>query len=285
MIGEAAIMTKSITIIGCGKVGKTLGRLWALHHALQLQDILNPTLDSAQRAAEFIGAGHAVEAYADLQPADIYLIAAPDDQIVSCCERLARTKVLTADSIVFQCSGALPSSALQPAIQQSASVASIHPIRSFASPEQVVHNFNGTYCGVEGDQRALDALIPAFTAIGAQVVHIDADAKIHYHAAAVFACNYLVTLLDVAKQSYERAGIAPDIALKLMEPLVRETVDNVFRLGPQAALTGPIARGDMATATKQWHAVKAADASHGDLYRQLMDMTILLAAKRIAPKN
>lgn len=278
-------MTKSITIIGCGKVGKTLGRLWTLHHALQLQDILNPTLASAQRAVDFIGAGREVEAYADLQPADIYLIAVPDDQIVPCCDQLARTSLLNADSIVFHCSGALPSSALHAAIQQGTAAASIHPIRSFASPEQVMQNFHGTYCGVEGDQRALDVLIPAFTAIGAQIVQIDASAKIHYHAAAVFACNYLVTLLDTAKQSYERAGIAPDIALKLMEPLVRETIENVFRLGLEAALTGPIARGDIATATKQWHAVKSADASQGDLYKQFMDMTVALAAKRNSQKN
>jgi predicted short-subunit dehydrogenase-like oxidoreductase (DUF2520 family) len=273
-------VTQSISIIGCGKLGKTLGRLWTLHHALQLQDILNRTLDSAQRAVDFIGAGHGIDSYAELQQADIYLITAPDDQIVSCCEQLAHTGIFSADCVVFHCSGALPSSALEAARQQGAAVASIHPIRSFGAPEQVVQHFAGTFCGVEGDQRALDVLQPPFKAIGAQLVPIKADAKILYHAAAVFSSNYLVTLLDVAQQAYVAAGITPDVALKLIEPLMRETADNVFRLGTEAALTGPIARGDMATAEKQLHAVAEWNPAYAALYEQFMKLTVDLAARR-----
>ncbi|HEY8102577.1 MAG TPA: Rossmann-like and DUF2520 domain-containing protein [Burkholderiaceae bacterium] len=278
-------MTKFISIIGCGKVGKTLSRLWTLNGALHIQDILNRSVDSATRASAFIGAGRAIASYADLQPADIYLIAAPDDQIEHCCEELSRTGNLSADSIVFHCSGALPSSVLQAACQQGAAVASIHPIRSFASPEKVIQSFTGTFCGMEGDQRALDVLQQAFTAIGAQLVSIKADAKILYHAAAVFSSNYLVTLLDVAQQAYIQAGIAPDVALKLIEPLMRETADNVFRLGTEAALTGPIARGDMATAEKQLRAVAQWNPACAALYEQFMKLTVDLAARRDNCKN
>lgn len=243
-------------------------------------DVLTTAHESAASAIAFIGAGLAVDGYADLRLAKIFLIATPDDQIVSACERLAAAGILASDSVVFHCSGSLPSSVLRPAIVRGAAVASIHPIRSFASPEEVVKSFAGTWCGMEGDPRALDVLIPAFEAIGSQLVGIDPDAKIHYHAAAVFACNYLVTLLDVAKQSYVRAGIDPETALKLMAPLVRETVENVFKLGPEAALTGPIARGDIATAYRQMQAVRNADEKHGELYKQFLDLTQMLAAKR-----
>lgn len=273
-------MQKSLAIIGAGKLGRTLGRLWTLGHALQVQDVLTRSPQSARDAVDFIGAGRAVSDCASLRRADYYLIAVPDDQIVASCAALAQTGLLDADSIVFHCSGALPSSALQPAIDRGAAVASIHPIRSFAAPEQVVRDFAGTWCGMEGEQRALDVLVPLFAAIGAQLAPIDPAAKIHYHAGAVFACNYLVTMLDVAKQSYARAGIAPELALQMVAPLVRETVENVFKLGPEAALTGPVARGDMATAEKQWRAVAAADAAHGALYGQLLQLTADLAARR-----
>lgn len=273
-------MTKSISMIGCGKVGKTLGRLWTLNGTLQIQDILSRSVDSASLARDFIGAGRAIATQAELGNAAIYLIATSDDQIEACCERLAQTGKLTANSIVFHCSGALPSSVLQAAKQKGAAVASIHPIRSFAAPEQVVQNFVGTFCGAEGDQRALEVLQPAFSAIGAQLVPIKADAKILYHAAAVFSSNYLVTLLDVAQQAYVQAGIAPEIALKLMTPLVRETADNVFRLGPESALTGPIARGDMATAEKQLHAVAEWNPAYAVLYEQFMKLTVDLTARR-----
>lgn len=273
-------MNASLSIIGAGKVGKSLGKLWAGKAAFDLRDVLNRSQASAQSAVEFIHGGRAISDYAALHAADIYLIATPDDQIAATCTALAQAGVLSPASIVFHCSGALPSSILQAAIEQGAAVASIHPIRSFASPEQVAQDFAGTWCGMEGDSRALDVLAPAFAAIGARTVVIDTDAKIHYHAGAVFACNYLVTLLDVAVQSYGRAGIAPDIALQMMAPLVRETVENVFRIGPEAALTGPVARGDMATAKRQQQAVAAADIAPGHLYEEMMRLTADLAARR-----
>lgn len=245
-----------------------------------MQDVMCRSLANAESAAEFMGSGGAVSDYAALRPADIYLIATSDDQIESSCAALARTGLISSDTIVFHCSGALPSSALHDAKQQGAAVASIHPIRSFASPEQVAADFTGTWCGMEGDIRALDILAPAFQSIGAKTASIRTEAKIHYHAGAVFASNYLVTLLDIAVESYGRAGIAPDIALDMMTPLVRETVQNVFKLGPATALTGPVARGDMATANRQLQAVAAADAAHGRLYEQLMLLTAELADRR-----
>jgi predicted short-subunit dehydrogenase-like oxidoreductase (DUF2520 family) len=273
-------LTKSLSIIGAGNVGKTLGKLWTLTHTYAVQDVLNRSAGSAQDAVDFIGAGRAAGSFADLQPADIYLIAVPDDQIANCCQQLVQSGRVSFGSVVFHCSGALPSSVLQPAAQAGAVVAGFHPIRSFADPEQVVLSFAGTWCGVEGDQRALDILAPAFSAIGAQPVTIDPGLKILYHAAAVFACNFLPTLLDVAQQAYVKSGVPDDIALKLIEPLVRETVDNIFRLGPAAALTGPIARGDMATVARQQQAVTDWDSRHGELYEQFTKLTIELAAWR-----
>lgn len=273
-------MQKSLTLIGAGKVGKTLARLWTVNQTFQLQDVLTCTLESARRAVDFIGAGQAVKEYASLRAADIFLIASPDNQIRKCCEALAGTGLLRANSVVFHCSGALPSSVLQAATRQGAQVASIHPIRSFASPEQGVENFDGTWCGVEGDNRALDSLRKEFYAIGAQWVPIKPKAKILYHAAAVFASNYLVTLADVAQQAYMAAGIPADVALQLLQPLMQETAANVFRLGPEAALTGPIARGDTAAVHRQYQAVANWNEQYGELYNQFARLTAELAARR-----
>lgn len=273
-------MSQTLTIIGGGHVGKTLGRLWTLHRTFVVQDVLSRSLASSRQAISFIGAGRAIGDYAGLQPSDIYLIATPDDQIAQCAERLARTGHLSASNVVFHCSGALASGELQAARHCGAAVASIHPIRSFAAPEQVVQSFAGTYCGAEGEQRALDILSAAFSAIGAQLVPINGDFKMLYHSAAVFASNYLVTLLDVAQQAYAGAGVPNDVALAMMEPLIRKTVDDIFRIGPENALSGPIARGDMTTAAKQYHAVRAWDKRHGTLYKQLGRATVDLAARR-----
>lgn len=282
---EANSSIKTLNIIGCGKVGKTLARLWSQQSTFVIQDVLNRSLESAQQAVSFIGSGHAVAHYADLRPADICMISAADDQIVQCCAELSNASKLTPHTIVFHCSGALPSSALEAAAEAGAAVASVHPIRSFALPEQAGDDFAGTYCGVEGDPKALDILNDAFVSIGARMVPIHADCKIIYHSAAVFACNYLVTLLDVALQAYAKSGVPQETALSLMEPLVRGTIDNVFRVGPMNALTGPIARGDMATAEKQARAVGDWNEEYGKLYEQFVRLTSDLAARRRATES
>jgi predicted short-subunit dehydrogenase-like oxidoreductase (DUF2520 family) len=133
---------------------------------------------------------------------------------------------------------------------------------------------------VEGDPQALATLNESFAAIGARMVPIHADCKVIYHAAAVFASNYLVTLLDVALQAYAKSGVPQDVALRMMEPLVRGTLDNVFNVGTVNALTGPIARGDMATADRQVRAVAEWNKDHGKLYEQFVELTKALAARR-----
>jgi predicted short-subunit dehydrogenase-like oxidoreductase (DUF2520 family) len=274
-------MRRTLNIIGCGNVGKTLGRLWTQSGVFVVQDVLNRSIESAEHAVSFMGHGNAVRGYDELRPADLYMIAASDSQIRACCEALADCGTLTPNAIVFHCSGALDSSELQSARRQGAAVASAHPIRSFAAPEQVVRHFAGTYCGMEGDQRALEVLDEGWASIGALTLRIDADAKIIYHSAAVFACNYLVTLLDVAQQAYIKSGIAPEVALKLMEPLVRETVDNVFRSGPANALTGPIARRDAVTVVRQYRAVNAWKKRYGQVYKLLGKLTAKLSRQPI----
>ncbi|SDX39976.1 Predicted oxidoreductase, contains short-chain dehydrogenase (SDR) and DUF2520 domains [Collimonas sp. OK242] len=270
----------TLSIIGCGKVGQTLGRLWHERRTFVLLDILNRSAASAQQACAFIGAGNVAASYADLRSADVYLIGAGDDQIAACCKALAASGKLQPGSIVFHCSGALSSLELAAATAQGAAVASVHPIRSFADPHQVAAHFDGTWCGSEGDAAALAVLGPAFSAIGAQSLAIRREQKTLYHAAAVFASNYQVTLIDVAQQAYVAAGIAPELALKLIEPLLSESAANAFRLGPAAALTGPIARGDLATVARQYQALQQWQPQTAALYQQFAALTADLALRK-----
>lgn len=278
-------MNKTLNIIGCGNTGRVLGKLWATNGPFVIQDVLNRSLHSGEQAVAFMQAGKAVSSNSELRPADITMIATPDSQIAESCAALAQVGILHAGNVVFHCSGALPSTELKNASECGAAIASVHPIRSFAAPEQAVDSFAGTFCGIEGDQDAVSLLSNGFTAIGARLVPIDTAFKSVYHAAAVFASNYLVTLLDVATQAYVKAGIPNEVALQMMEPLVRGTVDNVFRLGPTDALTGPIARGDIGTAVRQYRAVNNWDPHHGALYKQLAKLTADIAARRRMQKR
>lgn len=268
-----------LNIIGAGHVGQVFGHLLAQKAGWEVQDVMNRSLASGQHAVDFIGSGTAIDNWAALRPAEVTMLSVNDEQIVTCCEQLMAHHLLD-NSIVFHCSGALASSALASAHEHGCALASVHPIRSFADPHEVLADFDGTYCGLEGDERALALLQPTMQQIGARCVVIDPAAKTLYHAAAVFACNYLTTLIDVALRTYMAAGISEAQAYELAQPLVHQTLNNIFRLGPAQALSGPVARGDWSTVERHQHAVDAWDPAAGQLYHVLTAHTAHLAARK-----
>nr|WP_314546477.1 Rossmann-like and DUF2520 domain-containing protein [uncultured Massilia sp.] len=272
-------MAALLNIVGAGHVGRALGRLFAARGVLSVQDVLTRGVDSAREAVAFIGAGQALGAADALRPAAVWMLAVSDDRIGEVAATLADSAPMQG-AVVFHCSGAKASDELDALRAAGAHVASVHPVRSFADPATVAAHFDGTFCGVEGDEAALALLLPAFEAIGARPVRIDAAAKTVYHAASVFASNYLVTVLDAALRAYQAAGIPRAVALELARPLAGESLANVFRLGPETALSGPIARGDAATVARQQAAVRAWDAPTGNLYDALATATWDLARRK-----
>ena len=258
-----------INIMGAGAVGRTLGALWSQSGVLQVGEVLNRSLDSGQQAVDFMGAGRAVSDASELQSADFYLLACPDDQIESCCQQLVNSGVLLLGAVVLHCSGAISSALLSSAAEQGALVASMHPVRSFAGAVLAVEQFSGTYCGLEGDAEAVRRLDHLMESIGGIGFSIDPMQKAVYHAASVMACNYLVVLQEVSLQALEHSGVERELGMKILRPLVEGTVTNVFELGTSEALTGPIARGDSGVVAAQLTALEAWRPEVADLYRGL----------------
>lgn len=277
-------MPIKLNIIGCGRLGRTLARLWGDAGVFEIGDINDHTLDKSHAAVAFIGGGRACGHTADMRAADLWLLAPPDDRIAVCCEELVASAPLAAGNIVFHCSGALSSTVLSTAAARGATVASVHPLKTFADAGAAVLTFNGSRCAAEGDAAALSVLQPAFERIGAQVFAINAPAKTLYHAASVMMCNYLTALLETGARSFEAAGLPRDEAMRMVEPLVRETLDNVFAMGPARALTGPIVRGDVEVVRRQVEALTVLDPHVAEVYRSLGVIATQLAAAQGAAK-
>lgn len=271
---------KTFSIIGCGAVGKTLGRLFHESGVLELRDVLTRSEATARAAVAFIGGGRPVAGFAQLEPADLYLITSSDDAIATCVRGLCASGALGAQTLVCHVSGALGSEVLHPATQLGAMVASVHPVKSFADPAAAVNDFAGTWCGVEGDLRAAEQMGAFFGAIGARVFSIDPSFKAIYHAGSVLACNCLTALIEAAVMAYGKGGLDRETALQVMEPLVRGTVENVFRSGTAAALTGPIARGDAAMVGRQLRALDEWDPQVALVYRSLGAVALELSRRR-----
>ena len=80
-------------------------------------------------------------------------------------------------------------------------------------------------------------------------MRVDSKFWQHYHAGAVMACNYQMTLVDASLELMQIAGIGRSAALDALGPILRATMENVLTSGPEHALTGPIRRGDVEHAT------------------------------------
>ncbi|MGH6625805.1 MAG: Rossmann-like and DUF2520 domain-containing protein [Burkholderiaceae bacterium] len=282
----------TLNIIGCGRVGQTLGRLWHEQGVFALQDVHTRSLATAMQAVAFMGAGRAAASVQDMRVADVWMLAVPDTQLAAAAAQLAGHARPglgptggagdKARPIAFHCSGFLASSVLQALRDQGWAVASAHPVLSFASPASAVQQFAGTPCGLEGDAAASATLGAALAAIGGECFALTAADKPLYHAAAVFATNFVPVLQGLASDLWRDTGVPPALIPRLGATLLRNAVDNVLSLGAAGALTGPAARGDTAVVQAQGEAVSRWNPLAGDAYRALSALAMELARSRAA---
>ncbi len=271
---------KSINIVGCGRAGRTFARLFAKNHAFVVQDLHDLNIAAARACARFAEAGEPVRHLTDIRPAPIWLVATPDDAIVDTAAALVAAGKVAPGNVVVHLSGATPSVDMVAVIEAGAHAGSFHPMKTFADPGYAAGSFPGTYVALEGDKKAIKVLRVALRKIGARVFEIEPQHKVLYHAGSVMVCNYLTTVLEAGLRCYDGAGIKLETAYKLMEPLVRETVDNVFRTGTVRSLTGPIARGDEAVVARQLESVRKHDRDLGALYLALGRVAVDLARSK-----
>jgi len=211
-----------------------------------------------------------------LGSAGVVVLAVPDDALPACVAELARAP-LAPGAVVLHLSGALSSEVLAPLAAAGAATGSMHPLVAFGpDPALVPRQLRGATFALEGDLGAVGVADALVRRIGGVPVTVAPELKPLYHAGAVLASNYLVGLVAAAARLLERAGIAGDDALAGLAPLVRATVANLEAAGPAAALTGPIARGDVATVRRHLMALPRSDA---DLYKVMGRETLALARR------
>jgi predicted short-subunit dehydrogenase-like oxidoreductase (DUF2520 family) len=230
-----------LAIVGRGRVGSTLAG--ALRRAGY--DVSGP-----------LGRG------ADGQGADAVLLCVPDAEIASAASRVVP------GPLVGHCSGATGLSLLTPH-----EAFSLHPLMTVTSDGA---DFAGAGAAIAGTTlRALAFAGDLAAALGMDAVEVAEHDRAAYHAAASIASNFLVTLEAAA----ERIAAGVGLDREQLVPLVRATVENWARLGPERALTGPVARGDEATIRRQRAAIGEAAPDLLPLFDELVTATRELAAR------
>jgi predicted short-subunit dehydrogenase-like oxidoreductase (DUF2520 family) len=218
-----------------------------------------------------------------LDRAEVVLLAVRDEALVPCVADLGSAPGLKPAQAVLHLSGALTSEVLAPLRLLGPSVGSMHPLMTVsAEPRLAARHFKGATFALEGDFGAVAAADGLVRRLGGTPVMIAPEAKATYHAGAVFASNYVAALLDAAMSLLVRAGIERESALAALLPLARATLDNLERVGPAAALTGPIVRGDAGTLRK--HLLSLGPGLE-PLYRALGEATLRLAREAGLPAD
>jgi predicted short-subunit dehydrogenase-like oxidoreductase (DUF2520 family) len=209
----------------------------------------------------------------------IVFLTVPDDAVQTVAAKLAAAGASIPDTVAFvHTSGALELVALSP-LKSRHSVGSFHPLRSFPEPGPP-EAFEGIVIAVDASGTSLLRRLGRLARdMGAKPRRVDDSRRAQYHAAAVFASNYVVALLGTAISILEESGWSEKEAVRGLVPLAEGAVANVARSGRTSALTGPIRRGDAETVVR--HLVALAQGRHGarrsDLYRMLGEVALEIA--------
>ena len=229
---------------------------------------------SAEKLAQAINGCQAVnngQAVADAS--ELVFITTPDGAIPNVASEI---KWQPGQSVVH-CSGADSTDTLEPAKKSGAQAGAFHPLQTFASVKQAIDNIPGSTFAIEAEEPLLSTLKDMATALDGTWIELKASDKVLYHAAAVIACNYLVTLVKLATDLWQTFNVPTHQATKALMPLLQGTLNNIDKVGIPQCLTGPIARGDTGTIEKHLDALREAAPTVVSTYRELGLQTIPVA--------
>jgi predicted short-subunit dehydrogenase-like oxidoreductase (DUF2520 family) len=234
-------------IIGAGKVGFTLGKYFMTHQAggIQVTGYYSRTPASAKEAAAFTETRFYEDLAGITKDSDTLFITVPDGAIADVWDDMAGLPIK--EKIICHCSGSISSTVFFDAEKRGAYRYSVHPLYAISDQYRSYLSLGDAYFSIEGSEKHLRDLAKSFSAMGNHVVTMDPKKKAMYHAAAVMVSNQMVALADIGAEMLEDCGFQRRDAEMALAPLLTGNALRIGDVGPVAALTGPIERGDSAT--------------------------------------
>ena len=265
-------------IVGTGRVAQALGRLMAQAGTTPIV-IAGRTADHAQRAAAVIGPAAKTARIREIPGiADRILIAVVDAAIPSVVDDLADGGM--SGGIALHTSGAHGPRLLDALAVRGVSCGVLHPLQTVASPELGVAALKGASFGVGGDPAAVEWAEQLVEAVEGKALRIRENGFASYHAGAVMAGNAVIAAIDAAVVLLGEAGVDRRDALRAIRPLCLTSAQNALEIGPEAALTGPVQRGDDETVRTHTAALAGSPRYVADLYRASGRALLEIARRR-----
>ncbi|MBN2810184.1 MAG: DUF2520 domain-containing protein [Deltaproteobacteria bacterium] len=276
----------TIAIIGLGRVGTALAVLVG-RHALGNLRVCDHNLNKIDSLKALLATPVTVcstpaEAVAG---AELVFLAVQDRHLAGLAENLAESLAGSGRADLKGCffahlSGALTSEVLRPLAARAAVTFSLHPLQSVAAAANGAEALAGSYFTFEGDERGLVVASDLVKVFGGHLVRLAAADKVLYHAAAVVSSNFFIALEEMAITLMTGIGVDAETARQMLLPLIRGSFDNLERVSPAEALTGPIVRGDDQTVAAHLAAIKKKFPEYVVSYRLLAGLNLDLAMQK-----
>ena len=265
-----------IAIVGAGRVGTALGVL--LGRAGHDVAAVAGGAATRERATTWLPGIPVLEPIEAARRGELVLLAVPDDRIGAVAAVLAGDGAVGPGIWVAHTSGARGLDVLAPVLDVGGRRLLLHPLQTFPDVERAIDTIPGCTVAITADDEGGFALGESLARdLRTSPFRLRDEVRPLYHAAAVFASNYLVAISGIAERLLREAGVPdPQAALR---PLQAATLDNVGRLGAAEALTGPAVRGDFGTIARNLEALAATAPDTVPAYVALCRVALDLAEK------
>ena len=262
-----------IGVIGAGRAGTSIAKYFSA--AAEIVGFFSERLEDAQSSAQFAG-GKAYETAEELSAyCGSIIIATGDSQIQSVWNELDKTNL--EEKTVFHLSGSLSSEVFTDAAKYGVHTGSLHPAYAFDDRFNSYKGLSGAVFTAEGDEEFLAEISKLIKTLGNSLSIIDRSKKTVYHAAASLASNHMLGLLGMCADMLTDCGFTREGSYELLSPLMSGNLAKALSEGAEAALTGPIERGDVQTVKNH---LAALDTAHKEVYNALGNQVAALARKK-----
>ena len=266
----------TIAVVGAGRAGGALA-IALTSAGRSVVAVASRDAGHAAVLAAGVGARAAPTALAAISAADLTLFTVPDAAIAGVAASVAESGPDLRGRAVVHCSASLGIGALAALRPTGASVGCLHPFQALAGAESAPL-LRGALMAIEADP-ALEAPLRRLAEdLGGQPIELRPGTRALYHAAAVLAGNAPLALLSAASELLVAAGLEQPAAEEALIGLMEGALANARRVGPRAALTGPVVRGDTGTVAAHLEALKERPDT-ASLYRALTQAILLLAGE------
>ncbi len=204
------------------------------------------------------------------------ILSVPDDALVEAAEALAARGPAPDGCCVYHLSG-LSTEPLAALHARGYSVGSLHPLATFGHPVTGADRLGDCTFSVSGEPEAVTRGRALIHLLGARAIQVPVRARPAYHAAAVFASNYVATVVLAAARLLTQAGVPESEAVDALLPMAQGTLEDLQSLRGHNALVGPVIRRDFETLALHLRALDPADS---DLYRVLGKELVRVCVER-----